>query len=224
MSSVKDYNNGSLNPKRLFDTLKYKLLFARDNPDFFYPCGIWLYCGSQGDGKTLSLVNALINICKIYPKALICSNLELHLEKFGITNKIVEYSDYEQIQTTKNGIEGVIFVIDEIQVVYNCMETRGVPISELACFCQNRKDRRLILGTSQRSNRVAKEIREQCSYLIECRNYFECVQHNQIISPDFSDDKDGKIHGEIISTKFWFHSPDLYSAYDTYNKISKLKR
>lgn len=35
MSSVKDFNNGSLNPKRLFDTLKYKLFFARDNPDFF---------------------------------------------------------------------------------------------------------------------------------------------------------------------------------------------
>lgn len=34
MSDVKDYNTGSVNPHNLYDTLEYKLLFARDNPDF----------------------------------------------------------------------------------------------------------------------------------------------------------------------------------------------
>lgn len=224
MSDVKDYNTGSVNPHNLYDTLEYKLLFARDNPDFFYPCGIWLYCGSQGDGKTLSLVNALIKVCKDYPKALICTNLELHLENFDIHNEIVQYTDYEQLMTMKNGIFGIIFVLDEIQVIYNYMESKGVPVSELACFCQNRKDRRLIMATSQRSNRVKKEIREQTSYLIECRNYFQAIQHNKICEPDFNDDSDGKIHGNVISNKIWFHSPKLYKAYDTYSKIEKPKR
>lgn len=226
MSQIQFYNSGSFNIKELFNVILYKIRFSLDNPEFFSPCGIWLYSGKQGKGKTLSMMNALVNICRQYPKAIICTDMDIKLEVFGLNNTIVPYTDYSQIETLKNGIYGVIFVWDEIQVIYNCMESRGVPTSELACFCQNRKDRRLVLATSQKSNRPAKEIREQCSYLIKCDNFFEILQRNTIIEPDDDNeiDKNGKIQGELIAKCYFFHTLSLYNCYNTYNKIEKPRR
>lgn len=51
MSDIMIYTNGSKNPKNLFDTLVYKTRFAKDNPSYFYPSGIWVFCGPQGSGK-----------------------------------------------------------------------------------------------------------------------------------------------------------------------------
>lgn len=224
--NVKYYNTGSFNVKELFNVIKYKILYSLDNPDFFSPCGIWLFTGKQGKGKTLSLMNALVNVCRQYPQAIICTDMDIDISLFGLENEIIPYTDYSQIYDLKNGIYGVIFVFDEIQVIYNCMETRGVPVSELACFCQNRKDRRLVLATTQKSNRTAKEIREQCSYVIKCDNYFQVLQKNTIIEPDDDNEigKDGKIQGAVIGRCYFFHTLNLYNCYNTYNKIEKPKR
>lgn len=220
MIEVKEFMSGSLNPLNVFNTIKHNILFARNNPDYFYPSGIWVFCGSQGSGKTLSAVQCLQKMCKKYPKAKVCTNIEVK----GIENEIIPFTDYEQLKTLDNGIEGIIFMLDELHVLWNSLESKEVPISEMACFCQMRKNRRVIIGTSQVYGRIAKPIREQLQYVIDCKNYLGLVQVNKITDPVDSIEKNGIIESKLIGLKIWFHSPHLYNSYDTLFKIEKAKR
>lgn len=220
MSEIKDFLSGSMNPGNIFKTIRHNIVFARNNPDYFYPAGIWVFCGPQGSGKTLSAVQALKKICKAYPKAKVCTNLDVR----GIENEIIPFEDYEQLKSLSNGIEGIIFFLDEIHVLWNSLESKDIPISEMACFCQMRKDRRVIIGTSQVYGRIAKPIREQLQYVIDCKNYFGFLQINQILDPSEFIEKNGVIEARHIGTKIWFHNPALYGSYDTLFKIEKAKR
>ena len=126
-----------------------------------------------------------------------------------------------------NGIEGVIFLIDEIHVLWNSLESKNIPISEMAIFAQMRKDRRLILGTSQVYGRIAKPIREQLKYVIKCKNLLKYIQVNTLINPNpdgYTAESDGSLEGEILGTEIFFHSPADYQAYDTLNKIQRIER
>jgi len=219
-SNFKEYLSGSLNPKHVFDTIKHNLLFARNNPDYFYPDGIWCFCGPQGSGKTLSAVQCLQKLCKDYPKAIVVTNLDVK----GIDNEIVQFTDYEQLKEMDNGIYGLIFFLDELHILWNSLESKEIPVSEMACFCQMRKNRRVIIGTSQVYSRIAKPIREQLKYAIDCRNFFGLVQFNKVLDPAESIERNGNIECKVIGTKIWFHRPSLYSSYDTLFKIERAKR
>ena len=220
MSAIKEFTKGSLNPMNVWNTLVYKVRFARNNPDYFYPAGIWLFCGPQGAGKTLSMVQCLKRMLKEYPKAKVVSNLEI----VGLDREVIPFTDYSQLLELTNGIEGIIFVLDEIHVLWNSLESKEIPITEMATFCQMRKDRRVILGTSQVYSRIAKPIREQLQYVIDCHNFFQVLQVNDILDPANSIEKDGTLAADKIATKVWFHSPDLYGSYDTLFKIKKANR
>lgn len=220
MSGVKEYLAGSKNPLNIAKTVRHNIQFARDNPDYFYPAGIWIFCGAQGSGKTLSAVQCLQKICKEYPKAWVCTNMEVR----GIENKIIPFTDYSQLEELDNGIYGIIFFLDEIHVLWNSLESKDIPISEMACFCQMRKNRRVIIGTSQVYSRMAKPIREQLQYVIDCRNYFGCVQYNTVLDPTESIERNGVCEAKIVCTRIWFHKPELYNSYDTLFKIQKANR
>lgn len=220
MSEIKDFLEGSINPLNAIKTIGYNIAFARNNPDYFYPAGIWVFCGPQGSGKTLSAVQCLQKMCKQYPKALVCSNLDIK----GIDNKIIPFEDYEQLKTLDNGIEGIIFFLDELHILWNSLESKDIPISEMACFCQMRKNRRVIIGTSQVYSRIAKPIREQLQYAIDCRKIFGLVQFNTILDPSESVERNGIIEAKKVGTKIWFHHPKLYGSYDTLFKINKANR
>lgn len=185
MSEILDFLSGSVNPFNMFKVLKHNVLFARNNPDYFYPSGIWVFCGPQGSGKTLSAVQCLKDMCKKYPKAIVCTNLDIK----GIENETVQFTDYEQLKTLDNGVEGIIFFLDELHILWNSLESKDIPISEMACFCQMRKNRRVIIGTSQVYSRIAKPIREQLQYAIDCKNYFSCIQVNHVLDPSESIEK-----------------------------------
>lgn len=217
------YFQGSKNPVNLVRSIRFDLAFIRSNPDYFNPCGIWVFCGAQGSGKTLSAVKTAKAVMKEYPKALICSNLELK----DVDREVIPFNDYEQLLTLSNGINGVIFLIDEIHVLWNSLESKNIPISEMAIFSQMRKDRRLILGTSQVYGRIAKPIREQLRYVIKCRNVLKYIQINEIIDPNadgYTGEDDGHCDGKLLRTEVFFHHPDDYTAYDTLNKINRIER
>lgn len=220
MSDIKEYTKGSVNPANMARTVGFNIRFARDNPDYFYPAGIWVFCGPQGSGKTLSMVQTLKRMLKDYPKAKVCSNIAIH----GIKNEVIPFTDYDQLLKLSNGIYGIIFVIDELHVLWNSLESKEIPISEMATFCQMRKDRRVILGTSQVYFRIAKPIREQLQYVIDCKNFFKLIQVNEVLDPAYSVEKDGHLDASKVCTRIWFHTPELYRSYDTLFKIQKAKR
>lgn len=72
-----DLLRGSINPKNLFDIAKYKMKFKKENPDYFYPEGLLVFCGSQGSGKTLSAVQYVKKLCIEYPRAILVTNTEI---------------------------------------------------------------------------------------------------------------------------------------------------
>ena len=221
MSDIKEFTKGSKNPVNIFATIAYNMLFARDNPDYFYPAGIWCFCGPQGSGKTLSAVQCLEKICKQYPKAKVVTNLKLNID---IENEIIEWEDYEQLTSMSNGINGIIFFLDELHVIWNSLESKDIPITEMSCFCQMRKDRRVIIGTAQVYGRIAKPIREQLQYIIDCKNFFKILQINTILDPSDCIEKNGVLEAKIVGRRWWFHHPKLYKMYDTLFKIKRTDR
>lgn len=217
----RDFFTGSLNPANYFKSFAYDIAFMRANPDYFEPDGIWCFCGAQGQGKTLSAVQTLLRLHAAYPAAVIVSNMAIN----GVDT--VPFTDYDQIANTTNGLKGVIFFLDEAQSIWNCMESRGIPVEELATLCQNRKDRRVVIFTSQVYGRVAKQIREQYKYVILCRKVLKYIQFNTVVNPvcdGYTAEDDGHFQGEVLKHSIFFHSPAAYKAYDTLNKIERLGR
>lgn len=220
MSEVKECTRGS---HWLHDGVRsawFKFNHWRDNPTYFYPDGIWVFTGPQGSGKTLSAVSCLYEMVKRYPRARVISNMPL--SNFPVDVEVFE--DYSQLSQESNGIEGIIFFLDEIHVLWNSLESKDIPISEMASFCQMRKDRRVIIGTSQVYGRIAKPIREQLKYLIDCHNLFGVLQINDVCDPSESTEIQGHIHPNLIYKSVFFHSPELYTMYETLNKIERAKR
>ncbi len=218
MNDVKQFTAGSKNPLNVIKTIEHNLLFARNNPNYFYPAGIWVFCGPQGSGKTLSAVDCLLAMIKAYPKAKVVSNMHIN----GVD--YIPFTDYSQLESMNNGTNGIIFFLDEIHVLWNSLESKEIPISEMACFCQMRKNRRVIIGTSQVYGRIAKPIREQLQYAIMCKNYFGLIQINTIVDPAECVEKNGVLEATVIGHSWWFHSPALYKSYDTLFKINKAHR
>lgn len=67
----------SLNPINVLDWASYEIKFRKEHPDYFYPDGLVVFTGPQGTGKTLSAVNYVENLMKMYPKAKLVTNLVL---------------------------------------------------------------------------------------------------------------------------------------------------
>lgn len=146
--------------KNIVDNIRMEQF--KNEKEFPYD-GIWIFSGAQGSGKTLHLMHVVRDIHRQYPDAIIVSNISI----FGIP--CIPYQGIEDFSKYDNGHKGIIFVLDEIQTMYNSLESAKMPPSTLAVWSQNRKNRRVILGTSQRFTRVAKGLREQTKWLIECK-------------------------------------------------------
>lgn len=221
MSYVTKYTKGVRNPVAGVKALMYTAKYYMDNPFYFHPDGIWVFCGPQGSGKTLSAVQTAQKIAADYPKARVIANFDFELLD---GSRPEPFKDYDQLVNEDNGIEGLIFVLDEIHVLWNSLESKNIPITEMSALCQMRKSRRLILGTSQVYGRIAKPIREQLKYVILCTNILKVLQINQVCDPAYSVEKDGNINPDLLATRWWFHSPELYRSYETLEKVRRIER
>lgn len=177
--------------------------------------GINIFCGPQGSGKTLSMVHYLKKILKDYPKAIVVTNIEFN---FPVDNFVIKYTGFDDFKI-ENGIYGVIYVLDEIHLILNSLESKGVPLSVIVELSQQRKQRKLILGSSQVYSRMAKPLREQIRNVIICKNYFSLLQFNYLIDAFNTVEKDGQLKISKVKSSFFFHSKEDYQAYDTYKKM-----
>lgn len=157
--------------------------------DAFPYQGIWIFSGSQGAGKTLNMMQCVLEMHEQYPDALIVSNISI----FGLP--CIPYKGVEDFDKYKNGDAGVIFVVDEIHTIWNSIESKNMPPATLKIWSQNRKNRRVILGTSQRYTRVAKGLREQAYLHIETRRPILCFYRYCVVDASLYDDQ-GKYTGD----------------------------
>lgn len=213
-----DFFKGSKNPKDLIESYKDVKEFRKNNPDYFEPEGITIFCGDQGEGKTLSLVSCVKKICLAFPKAIVVSNVEIR----GIKNKQFFFNDLRDLKNYNNELYGVIFVIDEIQNYLNSLQSKDIDLGTIIELTQGRKQRKIIFGTSQRYNRMAKPLREQVKNVVLCSKFLGFIQCNQLIDSTKTIEKDGRLIVDNVQKIWWFHSRELYKSYDTSKKINGL--
>lgn len=208
---------------------KHRLLFARlffdlpqrfildmlqKEPGFFPYQGCIIFCGRQGAGKTIALVEFMRRMQREYPKAKVITNLAYKYEDDVL-------QDWHPLVSYKNGIYGVIACIDEMQNWFSSNQSKDFPPEMLQVITQNRKNRRIILGTSQVFTRLSKPLREQASEVRECKTLLGCITFVFRKEPILSAEGDVT---EYKSRGFYFfvHDKDLRDSYDTYKVIDSL--
>ncbi len=214
----------SLNPLLICKWFKYKIDFAKSHPDYFMPDGLVVFTGPQGSGKTLSAVNYCENILKSYPKCILVTNLKLKNFPFDKT-RVFHFNNGDDLSRYNNWEYGVLFLIDEIQLYFNSLESKNINPDVMVQISQQRKQRKHIVCTSQVFGRMAKPLREQFSSVIVCKNYFGFLQLNKLVDRDSLEETDSssgtEIKGKVKKKFFWIHNPKFYGKYDTYYVIKK---
>lgn len=138
-------------------------------------------------------------------------------------NRVFWFDDSDDLRRYKNLTEGTIYLIDEVQLYLNSLESKSVPLEVMAEISQQRKQRCHIVCTSQVWGRLAKPLREQFSCAAVCRCFFGIVTRIQYVRQEdlSTDDAVSAIHGKAYHTQWLWHSPSMYTAYDTYQKIER---
>lgn len=218
--NIASFLSGSLDVSLLVDTIKYKRDFRKQHPDFFDPSGILVFCGPQGAGKTLSAVQYVRKLAEKYPKMILVTNVEIK----GLSIAVYPYTGIADFSKYSNGFEGVVYLIDEIHIEFNSLESKNIDPSVMTEIAQQRKQRKHIVGTSQVFGRIAKPFREQFKYVVLCRCLWGVLQYNTLIDGERAMvDDDGHLEAETVKRYFWWHKPELYDSYNTYAKIIRSK-
>lgn len=135
------------------------------------PFGHYMFCGSQGSGKTSSAIWYAEKLKKKYEKkgrpVKIYSNL-------GIGTEFNKKKIFELIDNFNPHNKGIrIVIIDEIHTYFPRgsadKETAKIRDDLVAVFSQLRKRSTFILSTAQVYGRLDKALREQCLYMIACK-------------------------------------------------------
>ena len=195
---------------------QYALDRMRMDPEFFKYQGMYIFCGDQGAGKTISMIEFSRRMQREYPKSKCISNCCYKYQDEELTH-------WHQLIDYKNDKQGVIVQLDEIHNWFSSLQSKDFPPEMLEVICQNRKNRRVILGTAQRFNRVAKPIREQTTYVCECHTFAGCFTVVHVKRPLV--DSEGKV--EKYKSVKWYcfaHDDDLRAMYDTYHVIESLRQ
>lgn len=189
--------------------------FERD-PNEFREFGLHLYCGEQGSGKTTTVVHDLLKFKKMYPKCKIRTNMSYIHEDGEI------YSGEDMI-SNNNGIYGQIEVIDEIQSWYSSLQSKNFPPQLIEEICQQRKQRKMIIGTAQVFSRVAKPLREVCAYVHVPKTYFGCLTVVRTTKPYYWNEEKQEFT-KFLKSYFYVHTDEIRNSFDTYHKIEKMKK
>lgn len=219
----KDFRN-SFNIVNLIDSIKFKIDFNKSNPDYFRPEGLTVFCGPQGSGKTYSAVKYVIDLVNKYPKSILVTNVDIDYSVFPKDYKVIEYNGIDSITSISNGQLGVIYLIDEIHLEFNSLESKNIDIEVMVEISQQRKQRKHIVGTSQVYMRLAKPLREQINTIVLCNNLFHLIQYNNVLDGNTAYEKDGKVVAPSRKMWFLFHSKYIYCVYDTYAKMRRYNK
>lgn len=190
--------------------------YIRRNPEYFQYHGVIVYTGRQGYGKTIALVEHTMRMQREYPKCKVIGNLAYAYQDDELT-------DWRQLMDYNNGIQGVIVQMDEMQNWFSSNMSKDFPPQMLEVITQNRKNRRIILGTSQVFNRLSKPLREQATEERCCHTFAKCI--TLVIRKELFLDSEGNVEKKKYRGCYFFvHNDELREAYDTYKTIEMLNK
>lgn len=192
----------------------YDYLHRED--DYFAEQGCVMFCGKQGRGKTVSIVKFLEDLRCRFPKCKIIDNMD-YAKHDAVLDHWLKLIDY------KNGKQGVVAVIDETQNWFGSNQAKRFPPQMLSVITQNRKNRRLILGTSQSFHLLAKTLRSQVTEVRDCVTLLNCITFVFCREPFL--DYEGNVVKMKFKRMYWFvHTISMREDYDTYKTVEALAK
>lgn len=201
--------------KRLFIDFPKRLVLDlyNKNPDSFDTFGVHIFCGEQGSGKSIAMMHFIKMCQERNPLCKVASNIEIDSQDSVI-------SDWTDILTTNNGWRGQVVVLDEIQNWFSSMESKDFPPEMLTEVTQQRKQRKVIVGTSQVFTRMSKPIREQITYLYKPFTIAGCLTFVRVYRCKINDE--GTVDNMRMQRMYFFvHDEELRNCYDTYGKVER---
>lgn len=197
-------------PKRVAEDI-----IDRD-PEFFRHQGCVIFTGRQGYGKSIGMVEYAMRMQEEYPLAKCISNIAYKYQDD-------ELKHWTQLVDYKNGKRGLIVIMDELQNWFSSNQSKNFPPEMLSVITQNRKNRRIILGTSQSFHLLAKAIRTQATEVRECMTIFGAITFVRRREPILD------ASGDVVEWKnrgfyFFVHNKKLRDAYDTWQVTESLAK
>ncbi|HFJ9332341.1 TPA: hypothetical protein ACGW5B_005835 [Bacillus paranthracis] len=210
--------------KKLYLFMKSKFWDAKHvKKDKFNEYGLTIFCGMQGYGKTISLVEKLEEIRHKYPDVIICTN-------FGYKHQDYALTDWLQILELRNDA-GIVFAIDEIQNEFDLYDSRNFNMRILRTVTQQRKQGIKMYGTSQVYTRVTKPLREQTFEVVECftmfgrwtfQKCFDADTYNLVVdNPEKKAKIKRKWRKNFVQSNF---IRSLFDSYAVVDEMAKLER
>lgn len=173
--------------------------------------GFALFCGKQGGGKTYSCVRYIIENAKKYGCDVL-TNTPLFL---GDDISCIPYKTVDDLVYLIEDDRKYIILIDEIQTLF---DSRDFNKDFYSVFCQLRKRNIRIVATSQVFERVALQLREQCSELYFCSTWFGCLTWCRSVAPLLN--TSGRLGERVhLGSKCYVQTAAVRSAYDTIFRI-----
>lgn len=186
--------------------------FKNRIPDAFNESGIIIYEGAQGSGKTISMIHDIMILQHKYKKVKVMDNLNYEFSDFDIEQP-------SDILKLNNGAQGVITSLDELGIWFNARKFKEFDNSMLQVIFENRKCRRLLMGTVQKFLLCDKNLRIQVSEIRRCKT-IGCVTFYFRLIPIM--DSEGTVQRyQFKGFRLFVQSSDLRNAYDTYHVIKK---
>lgn len=191
--------------------------YLERDPDYFKEYGVHVISGMQGCGKTSTAVYFLLWLKMQYPKLKIKTNLQYKYEDAPI-------NDWRNVIASENGIYGEVDFIDELQNWFCSNQSKDFPVEMLTELTQQRKQRKMILATSQVFTRVAKPIREQTYFLYQPITLFGCLTIVPKFRVDIKADSGNPDKKKLRGLFFFVHNEELRESFDTYHKIERMSK
>lgn len=209
--------------KNILETSKHNREFRKENPEYFDPSGFIVAVGVQGSGKTLVAVNYVYKLMLYYPKAILVTNIDL--TAYPIDNKrVYRFTNPMDLTKYKNGIKGVIFLIDEIHLYFGSQKgNNNINPEVVQEICQQRKQRIHVVGTTQFYAQLNINLRRHFDTVLLCESkFFGFKQKINIIDRDSINGKDSSgqiLEGSVKDTISYWRAPYMFNRYDTYAVI-----
>lgn len=131
----------------------------------------------------------------------------------------VEFKEYEKLQSEWK-YQGVVVLIDEIELLLNNRKFSEFPLELLHTLCQQRKFKMVILATAQRFGMVDIAFRRISTFVVECNKLwrFQCSkiydawELENAVNPQFI---------KPVGRRCYFIRNKLFQSYDTTQSITR---
>lgn len=179
--------------------------------------GIVIYGGLFGTGKTLSMVNYVESIYAHYDNIEVISN---------VTFNNIPFTDFKYFEQLQDPVpDGVtrIYVCDEFGSLFNSRNYQKNTITEteyLTVLNQLRKEKKLLLITSQRYGMLDKVFRQVAKTFYDCKKFWRFYWRYAYDPYDLEYTNDPRLVKSLnFFPKMIFARKKQYAAYDTHEFV-----